>query len=78
MSILKALQKKQTESGVEEFNPASEKSVVVENSTVVSFDRTTRLNNTPPEVFLNNDFRIGKTNSAFNEQTDVSKGQLGR
>jgi capsular exopolysaccharide synthesis family protein len=74
MSILKALQKKQTETGFGEFNPTSEKAVAVENSTVVSFDRAARQNNAPPEVFLENGFRIGKTNSAFNEQTDLSKG----
>lgn len=89
MSILKALQKKQTEIGGEEFNPISnqatqttsrvknpiiEKAIIADNSRVVAFDRAARQNNAPPEVFLDNNFRIGKTNSAFNEQTALSTG----
>jgi capsular exopolysaccharide synthesis family protein len=74
MSILKALQKRQTETGVEEFNPATEKVAFTENSKVIAFDRAARQNNKPPELFSDDNFRIGKTHSALNEQTDFSTG----
>jgi capsular exopolysaccharide synthesis family protein len=68
MSILKALQKKQIEVGYE--TPAG-------GGKVVAFDRTGRGNNAPPELFQNQDFKIGKsdvTDSAFNGQTATSIG----
>jgi capsular exopolysaccharide synthesis family protein len=74
MSILKALQKRQIETGVEEFNLATKKVAVADSSKVVAFDRAIRQNNKPPEVFLDDNFRIGKTHSALNEQTGLSTG----
>jgi capsular exopolysaccharide synthesis family protein len=68
MSILKALQKKQIEVGYE---------TPVTGGKVVAFDRAGRGNNTPPELFQNQDFKIGKSDvpgSAFNEQTATSIG----
>lgn len=61
MSILKALQKKQAE------EQPQEKKVV---SKIVPFDKNSRRAATPPEVFLDQEFKIGTpTNSAFNEQS---------
>ncbi len=54
MSILRALQKKSTESGGE-FSPRN----------VVPFDLNTRRQNTPPEGFDDKDFKIGTPSSAF-------------
>lgn len=70
MSILKALQKKQIEVGQE--TPAA-------SGKVVAFDRNGRSVNAPPEMFLNQDFKIGKSDvnvsdSAFNEQSASSIG----
>ncbi len=68
MSILKALQKKQIEVGHE---------TPVISGKVVAFDRSERSNNAPPEMFLNQDFKIGKadvTNSAFDGQSASSIG----
>jgi capsular exopolysaccharide synthesis family protein len=68
MSILKALQKKQIEVGHE--TPAI-------SGKVVAFDRSDRGSNAPPEMFLNQDFKIGKSDisdSAFNEQSATSIG----
>jgi capsular exopolysaccharide synthesis family protein len=68
MSILKALQKKQIEVGHE---------TPVISGKVVAFDRSERSNNAPPEMFLNQDFKIGKadvTDSVFNEQSASSIG----
>ena len=66
MSILKALQKKQTEQ-----IPESETKIKVEVSTnVVPFDKNNRRENTPPEVFTDNSFKIGTPSSAFNGQSD--------
>jgi capsular exopolysaccharide synthesis family protein len=67
MSILKALQKKQIEVGHE---PAA-------GGKVVAFDRNGRSGNVPPEMFLDQDFKIGKseiTDSVFNEQSASSIG----
>ena len=57
MSILKALQKKSTETGGE-FVPRN----------VVPFDPEARRQNTPPEGLADVDFRIGTPSSAFNGQ----------
>ncbi|NJM52555.1 MAG: hypothetical protein HC846_03630 [Blastocatellia bacterium] len=62
MSILKALQKKQAEG-----QPQEESKMVAK---VVPFEPNGRRNTTPPEVFLNQEFKIGTpTSSAFNEQS---------
>jgi capsular exopolysaccharide synthesis family protein len=70
MSILKALQKKQ----VEQTNNGVE----TPKGTVVPFDRSERANakrvNTPPEMFADEDFRIGTPSLAFNGQSDASVG----
>jgi capsular exopolysaccharide synthesis family protein len=72
MSILKALQKKQVEqtaSGAE-----------APKGTVVPFNRSERLSNsakranTPPELFADEDFKIGTPSLAFNGQSDSLVG----
>jgi capsular exopolysaccharide synthesis family protein len=63
MSILKALQKKSTESGGE-FVPRN----------VVPFDANVRRHNTPPNGLADVDFRIGTPSSAFNGQPGSSIG----
>ena len=61
MSILKALQKKQSEEQPQEKTAASK---------VVPFERNGRQNNTAPDLFGNQEFKIGTpTSSAFNEQS---------
>ena len=67
MSILRALQKKQTEQ-----MPVGEADVKIEVSTnVVPFDKNSRRANTPPEVFTDNSFKIGTpSSSAFDGQSD--------
>jgi capsular exopolysaccharide synthesis family protein len=67
MSILKALQKKQIEVGHEE--------PIAVGGKVVAFER--KSNNAPPEMFLDQNFKIGKadvTDSVFNEQSASSIG----
>src|SRR5690242_13774630 len=54
MSILRALQKKSTEAGGD-FAPRN----------VVPFDPNARRQNTPPDGFDNQDFKIGTRSSAF-------------
>jgi protein-tyrosine kinase len=70
MSILKALQKKQ----VEQTNNQAE----APKGTVVPFDRSERESarraNTPPEMFVDKDFKIGTPSLAFNGQSDSSVG----
>jgi capsular exopolysaccharide synthesis family protein len=76
MSILKALQKKQKEQ-------PSENEAVANNETaanVVRFDKNAatgggRRSNKLPELFVNNDLKIGTPNSAFNEQSDSFIGK---
>lgn len=69
MSILKALQKKQSEQFSE---PATDGKRV---STVVPFEKSGRRPATaPPEVFLDEEFKIGSPASAFNEQSDSPAG----
>ena len=63
MSILRALQKKSTESGGE-FMPRN----------VVPFDASARRQNTPPDGLADADFRIGTPSSAFNGQPGSSIG----
>lgn len=61
MSILKALQKKQAEEQPEDNKVVSK---------IVPFERGGRRHTTPPEVFLDQEFKIGTpTSSAFNEQS---------
>lgn len=70
MSILKALQKKQTEQQQtpEIENPASEN--------VVSFEKGARRANTPPDLFADKDVKIGaSTTLAFNGQRDSRIGK---
>ncbi len=57
MSILKALQKKRTE------DPNAPELFTTQN--VVPFDKSGRTANTPPELFLNGDIKIGSPGSAF-------------
>ncbi len=69
MSILKALQKKQTE----ETSGAAE----TPKGMVLPFERVDRnavKRTTPPEMFADNNFKIGTPGSAFNGQSDSSVG----
>ncbi|CAN5690374.1 hypothetical protein BH20ACI4_BH20ACI4_23000 [soil metagenome] len=69
MSILKALQKKQTEE-------TGERSAIVKSDNVVPFEKAGRPTNLPPEMFADNDFKIGMpTDSAFNGQSDSLIGK---
>jgi capsular exopolysaccharide synthesis family protein len=63
MSILKALQKKSTESVGE-----------ISQRNIVPFDRTVRRLTTPPELFDGEDIRIGTPSSAFIGQPGSSVG----
>lgn len=64
MSILKALQKKQTEEIGENEAIAN----------VVPFEKSSRRTNLPPELFTKKDLKIGIPVSAFNEQSDSFSG----
>ena len=66
MSILKALQKKRVEQPAESEAAAN----------VVPFEKNgkRRINN-PPELFVNNDLKIGTPDSAFIEQSDSYIGK---
>lgn len=66
MSILKAMQKKQTEQTgeIEESAPAS----------VIAFDRKLKSRSVTPEMFADKDFRIGTPSSAFNGQSESLVG----
>jgi capsular exopolysaccharide synthesis family protein len=67
MSILKALQKKQSEEQPQETKVVSPK--------IVPFERAARRQTTPPELFLDEERKIGvPTTSAFNEQSVSSFG----
>ena len=69
MSILKALQKKQTE----ETNGAAE----TPKGMVLPFERVDRNSvkrTTPPEMFADKDFKIGTPNLAFNGQSELTVG----
>ena len=67
MSILKAMQKKQTKQTgeIEEIAPAGK---------VVSFDRQVRKQNAAPEMFADQNFKIGTPSSAFDGQSDSAVG----
>jgi capsular exopolysaccharide synthesis family protein len=68
MSILKALQKKQTEQPSEPENSAS--------ANVVSFEKSARRANTPPDLFSGKDTKIGTpTALAFNGQQNSLIGK---
>lgn len=67
MSILKALQKKQTEQVADAAEETS-------SGSVVPFEKKTRRANTPPELFKDENFRIGTPGSAFNGQSDSNVG----
>ncbi|HEY0050626.1 MAG TPA: CpsD/CapB family tyrosine-protein kinase [Pyrinomonadaceae bacterium] len=69
MSILRALQKKQSEQSAEQ---SPQTAVAVSN--VVPFEKnaTTRRANTPPELFAGQDIKIGSPNPAFIEQNNDS------
>jgi capsular exopolysaccharide synthesis family protein len=69
MSVLKALQKKQMEQPL-----GGELKIEESNGQIVSFERIGKAPNLPPEIFLERDFKIGKTDSAFNGQTEISIG----
>lgn len=69
MSILKALQKKQIEQTNGEEN--------VEKNTVVPFERVDRSSvkmSKPPEMFSDNEFKIGSPSLAFNGQSEALVG----
>jgi hypothetical protein len=66
MSILKALQKKQTEQVAEVAE--------VSQANVVPFEKNGRRANQPPELLSNSDLKIGTPGSAFNGQSDSIVG----
>ena len=69
MSILKALQKKQSE----QPNNKVETTVTAK---IVPFEKTGRRANTPPELFTKEELKIGTpTTSAFNGQSDSAIGK---
>lgn len=67
MSILRALQKKQTE----QTNETAE----TPKGTVVPFERSAKRANTPPEMFTDNEFKIGTPSSAFNGHSESLIGK---
>ncbi len=68
MSILKALQKKQSE------QPSEVETALATN--VVTFEKVGRKANTPPELFTENELKIGTPkSSAFNGQSDSLIGK---
>ena len=69
MSILRALQKKQSENGGESV-VLTEKVERAVSAKVVPFDINIRRANRPPEVFAEKQFKIGTPSSAFNGQSD--------
>ena len=70
MSILKALEKKQTEN-LDEQMPEKKKSAPVKRDNVVPFDPKAKEAEDLPALFKDKEFKIGiPTSSAFNEQTD--------
>jgi capsular exopolysaccharide synthesis family protein len=74
MSILKALEKRQTENPLEE-NPEDRKSTRVKTDNVVSFDKYgDKVKSNPPEMFGDENFKIGTPGSAFNEQSNSLVG----
>ncbi|MDQ3130617.1 MAG: CpsD/CapB family tyrosine-protein kinase [Acidobacteriota bacterium] len=66
MSILKALQKKQTERGYEAELPS--------NGTVVPFGKSGKTAIAPPDLFADTSLKIGTPISAFNGQSDSMVG----
>ncbi len=66
MSILRALQKKQTEqtTGIAEDS----------KGTVVPFERVTKRTTSPPEMFTDESFKIGTPSLAFNGQSELTVG----
>ncbi len=67
MSILKALQKKQSE----QPNETSK----TESAKVVPFEKNGRHANTPPELLTRKEFKIGTPSLAFNGQSDSKIGK---
>ena len=67
MSILQALKKKQTEQTGEIHAGKMDN--------VVPFEKNGRTANLPPELFADNDFKIGMPGSAFNGQSDSLIGK---
>lgn len=67
MSILKALQKKRTEQGSEAKSSAP--------ANVVPFGKNGRPANSPPEMFGNEEIKIGKSSLASDEQADSLIGK---
>ena len=82
MSILKALQKKQIEQTNE--MPETPETPETPKGTVVPFERVERVErverglakraNTPPEMFVDNNFKIGTPSLAFNGQSELKVG----
>lgn len=70
MSILKALQKRQSENPAEESDIILEISEKAEAGNVVPFEKKVRRLTSPPEMFAEKDFKIGIPSSAFNGQSD--------
>ena len=73
MSILRALQKKQSEN-VSETEVSSEKVETAVSAKVMPFDTKARRANRPPELFAERQFKIGTPSSAFNGQSDSMIG----
>jgi capsular exopolysaccharide synthesis family protein len=69
MSILRALQKKQSEQTDETESPVNKVETQV-TSKVVPFDKNNRRANKPPELFAQTELKIGTPSSAFNGQSD--------
>ncbi len=67
MSILKAMQKKQTEE-VSQIDAAA-------TGRVVAFDKKVKSGNETPEMFADNNFKIGTPSSAFNGQSESLVGK---
>lgn len=69
MSILRALQKKQSEQTDEAQAPVNKVETHV-SSKVVPFDKNSRRANKPPELFAQTELKIGTPSSAFDGQSD--------
>ena len=66
MSILKALQRKQSEQTNETELKVS--------ATVVPFEKNGKRTNQPPDIFIEKEFKIGTPSLAFNGQSDSAIG----
>jgi capsular exopolysaccharide synthesis family protein len=69
MSILKALEKRQSENPNEQL-PEERKQPAVKKDNVVPFETRVKEADDLPEMFKDKEFKIGTPSSAFNEQSD--------